>query len=64
MTYYIKQKCGATYKFEEYKDLLIKDGIVYFHAQFTPNGKYKIIVIRTRTIEETNLTELKTEVIK
>ncbi len=64
MTYYIKQKCGATYSFEEYKELVLKGGIVFFQAQFTPNGKYKSITIRIRTIEETNLTELKTEVKK
>jgi len=59
MYYFIKQKCGAVYEFHDYRELIIKDGIVYFQARFKERGKYADLIVRLKTIQDTNLDEIK-----
>ena len=64
MSYYVELKCGAFYQFMDYKELIIKDGIVFLQAQFKTRGRFNSITLRLRTIDKTNVEEIKTEMIK
>ncbi len=62
--YYVELKCGSLYEFVAYKDMIIKEGIVFFQAQFKSRGRFNNTTLRLRTIEKTNVPEIKSEMIK
>jgi len=52
---FIKQKCGYIYNINAYKNLQIKDGIISIEIQEKPRGKFKLIKMFLKSIENTNV---------